>query len=187
MEPSAPRSLRRASSARPVPARSQAGGRAGDGHPRLGRPFSARPICRAARALRPATRGGWAERRPEFLGANATQEAMRSLGFFSFPFLPGRDPLISLGSLRRRRSRPGCEKQAKSSLLRRRPPSGGAPQRWLHLSSCLATSSLPCSAPLSAQWPPPPASSAERRDWPAKGGSARSAKFSPPQPAPPCC
>lgn len=115
-----------------------------------------------------------------------TEEAARALGLFSLPFLSRRNPLIFLGSPRRRGSRPGRGKDARYSLLHRRLPSRRLPQSWFHFSS-LITSSVPFFPPLSAGSPPPLASSEERRDWPAKGGSARSAKFSQPQPAPPCC
>lgn len=72
-----------------------------------------------------------------------TGEAVRSLGFFSLPFPPRRDPLISSGPRRRRRSRPECGQEAKAVLLGALPPFGALLPGRLHFSSSLTTSSLP--------------------------------------------
>lgn len=178
----APGSLRLASSARPVPARSPAGGRAGAAHPRLGCPFSARPICRAARALRRIPRGAWAERQPEFLGGNGDRggNALTWILFASFPTQARPTYFLGVAQGKAFTHARDAEKKPKLSRSTARRPLARSPSAgFIFLLPCYFLSSF---RPFSAQSPPPFASSEERRDWPAKGGSARSAKFSPPQP-----
>lgn len=166
-----------ASSARRVRPPSGAGGRASACHPRLGRRFPDRPICRAPRALRPARRDGWAEKQSEFRGSRGETRAMLSLGFFSFS-APARLTYFLEVAL----ERAFTTGMRGSSQIRPAPLSATLPripQRWLHFPPRLATSSLPFFPFLSSQSPTPLASSEERHDWPAKGGSARSAKVLP--------
>lgn len=92
-----------------------------------------------------------------------------------------------MGWRRRGRSRPGCRKAAaEPASLPHRPHYRGLPQRLLHFPSSLSTSSLPFSAGLFSQAPPPRLP--RRRD---TTGQQRvvllgAPKFSLPQPAPPC-
>lgn len=107
----APKSLRLASSARPVPARARGGRR---WSPAAKRPFPARPIRRAAQALRPVPRGGWAEKPRGFLGAAVSEEARSSLGFLTLLFPPERDHLFPWPRAGEEGSHLGCG-TAKSS------------------------------------------------------------------------
>lgn len=110
----APGSLRHASSARPVPARSRAGGRAGAAHPLLGRPFPAHPICRAVRALRRIPRGDWAEKQPEFLAGNGDRRGNTLTWSLFASFSTQARPTYFLGVAQEKAFTPGVRKRSQS-------------------------------------------------------------------------